>query len=287
MDLATLIPLVLKVSIVLTVFAVGLGARAQDAVSLLTRPSLLARSLILMYVVMPLVAAGLAAAFDFPRSVEIALVALAVSPVPPLLPRKGLEAGGGASYTFGLLVAASLLAIVFVPAALAVLGPAFGQSVHMSPLSIARLVGMTVLVPLAVGIGVGRVAPALAPRLARVIGRVAMLTLVASALPVLVKAGPAMASLIGNGTLMAFMAFVLVGLVVGDRLGGPDPENRTVLALFTASRHPGVALAIAAANFPEEKLEGAAVILYLLVGLVASGIYLVWRRRRSQVAVGA
>ena len=85
----------------------------------------------------------------------------------------------------------------------------------------------------------------------------------------------------------ALYAFVLVGLVVGDRLGGPDPGNRTVLALFTASRHPGVALAIAAANLPEEKLEGAGVILHLLVSLVASGIYLAWRRRRSQVAVGA
>jgi BASS family bile acid:Na+ symporter len=112
LDLATLIPLALKVSIVLTVFAVGLGARALDAVSLLTRPSLLARSLASMYVVMPLVAAGLAAAFEVPRSVEIALVALAVSPVPPLLPRKGLEAGGQASYTFGLLVTADIIRTV-------------------------------------------------------------------------------------------------------------------------------------------------------------------------------
>ena len=33
---------------------------------------------------------------------------------------------------------------------------------------------------------------------------------------------------------------------------GPDPEDRVVLALSTASRHPGVALAIATANFPQE-----------------------------------
>jgi len=72
---------------------------------------------------------------------------------------------------------------------------------------------------------------------------------------------------------------VAIGLIVGHLLGGPDPRDCVVLALATASRHPGVALAIAAANFPQEKRVLGAILLYLLISLVVSVAYLAWRRR--------
>ena len=68
-----------------------------------------------MNVVMPLVAVGLVVAFDLPLPVKIALVALAISPVPPLLPNKEATAGGRVSYAIGLLVALALFSIVIVP----------------------------------------------------------------------------------------------------------------------------------------------------------------------------
>jgi len=70
-----------------------------------------------------------------------------------------------------------------------------------------------------------------------------------------------------------------VGLVVGHLLGGPDPNNRTILALATATRHPGVALVIAAGNFPGQKLVLPALLLYLIVCSLASAPYVMWRRR--------
>jgi BASS family bile acid:Na+ symporter len=62
------------------------------------------------------------AVFHLHPVVEITLIALAVSPIPPLLPKRALKAGGDASYTIGLLVAASLFAIFFVPFAVDLLG---------------------------------------------------------------------------------------------------------------------------------------------------------------------
>ena len=87
MTLQSLILLALKASIVLSVFAIGLEFRFADATTLLRRPRLLVRSALAMNVVMPVVAAAMAWAFDLPEAVEISLVALAVSPVPPILPR--------------------------------------------------------------------------------------------------------------------------------------------------------------------------------------------------------
>src|SRR5215510_14521258 len=111
MNLADLILLTIKVSIVLTVFALALKATPQDALYLFRRPRQLMRSVLSMNVVMPVFAAVFIRAFDFLHpAVKIALVALSVSPVPPILPRKELKAGAKASYTIGLLVGAALLA---------------------------------------------------------------------------------------------------------------------------------------------------------------------------------
>jgi BASS family bile acid:Na+ symporter len=287
MSLTTLIPLVLKVSIVLNVFGLGLNASAQDATSLCRRPHQLLRSLLAMHVVMLLCATVLAVNFALHPAVKIALVALAVSPIPPLLPKKTRKAGGEASYAIGLVVAAALLAIVIVPVAVELLGRAFGKPTHMSPGAVALIVLSTVLAPLGVGMAVRRLAAACAARLARPVSLVATVLLLASALPIGFTAWPALVSLTGNGTIVALAGFVVVGLAVGHLLGGPDPEDRAVLALSTASRHPGVALAIAHASFPGQKLVLAAVLLYLLVSAIVAMPYLAWSRRWHAGSAGA
>ena len=60
-----------------------------------------------------------------------------------------------------------------------------------------------------------------------------------------------------------------------------------MLALSTASRHPGVAIAIAHATFPGEKLTVAAVLLYVLLSAAVSIPYLNWTKRRNAAAAGA
>jgi bile acid:Na+ symporter, BASS family len=133
MNLADLIMLAVRVSIVLTVFAFALKASPRDAVYLFRKPGQLARSLLSMNVVMPVFAAVLIAAFDLHPAVKIAMGALSVSPLPPVLPKKGLRSGGKESYTIGLLAAAALLAIVFVPLALEYWGESSRFPWHCRP----------------------------------------------------------------------------------------------------------------------------------------------------------
>jgi len=98
MTLHMMILFALKASIILSVFAIGLESLPGDAAYLLRRPGKLARSLLAMDVVMPLLAASIVAAFDLNAAVEVALVALAVSPAPPVLPKKQIKAKGEPSY---------------------------------------------------------------------------------------------------------------------------------------------------------------------------------------------
>jgi len=285
MSLQTLILFVLKASILLNVFAIGLKAGVHDATYMFRRPGKLAKALLAMNILMPMFAVAFVLAFHLKHAVEVALVALAVSPVPPILPRKLRKAGATESDTIGLLVAVGFMAIVFVPAAMEILERVFHVPLRMTFASVAALIFVTIILPLALGIAVHTLAPVAADRLVNPIAKIASIALLLSAVVILFSGAPAIWELTGNGTLVAIAAFVLVGLLIGHFVGGPKPENRTGLALATASRHPGIAIALAVANFPEEKLAISAVLLYLLVNILVSIPYHILTKRKTQEVV--
>ena len=276
---AQLIILVLRVSVVAMVFAIGLGVSLGDLIGLVRRPGLLVRSLISIFLVMLVAAVSVAKIAILPHPVEIVIVALALAPIPPLLPKKQGKAGGEASYIYGLLVAAALFAIVWIP-----LGIAFVSRIAGAPLStglsdVIKIVVVLIVAPLAAGAIVARYAPAFAERIRATIARLASLVLLAGIALIFARTWRTILDLIGDGTLLAMAGFVLVGLVSGQLLGGPRAEDRSVLALATASRHPGIALYLASHNFPQEKAVLAAVLLYLLVSTLLALPYVAWRRR--------
>ena len=243
MDFAKLTLLVLIGSIVLNVIAIGLEANVADVVALLRRPVLLLRSILAINVIMPIVAVALAFTFPLHPAVKIALVALSLSPIPPILPKKQRKVGGDSGYIHGLLVTVGLLAIVFIPFALEWVGRVFEVSLDLAPARVAKTVLITTLAPLGVGLLINQLAPAFAARIARPLALFATVTLLSGAVALIANVWPAMVSLVGNGTLAAFAVFVIVGLAVGHLLGGPQSEDRGVLALASSSRHPGIAMA--------------------------------------------
>jgi BASS family bile acid:Na+ symporter len=140
---------------------------------------------------------------------------------------------------------------------------------------------LTVLLPLLVGLLVRSFSGKFADRIAKPVTLVAAIILFGGLLPVLFKSMPAIVSLIGNGTVLVFAVFVIVGLVVGHFLGGPVSEDRPVLALATASRHPAIAATIAIANFPQQKLVFPAILLYLLLDIILCLPYMAWLKRQG------
>jgi BASS family bile acid:Na+ symporter len=86
-----------------------------------------------------------------------------------------------------------------------------------------------------------------------------------------------MTSVIREGTLSAIVIISLCGLAAGHLLGGPDEDDRTVLAFATVSRHPGVAIAIAALT--REPLGPIGVLLAVVVNEAAVVPYRWWRTR--------
>jgi BASS family bile acid:Na+ symporter len=275
--------LAIQVSILATVFGFGLRATSDDLLYVVRRPGLLARSLLAVFVIMPIAAVLLVELFDFRWDVEVVLVAIALSPVPPILPRKEVKAGGRNSYALGLMAILALVAIVAVPLGLQVVGQIFGRHFETTPSSVAAVVIQSTLAPFLAGMAVRAFLPAIAARIERPISLVANWLLPIAVLVLFAGAFNAIWSAIGDGTVFAIVILTLAGLGIGHVLGGPDPEHSVVLALSTACRHPGIALTIAVSSFPNQQF-GAIVLLYLIVNGIAGIPYLKWHQRRHIAA---
>jgi BASS family bile acid:Na+ symporter len=278
MDVQPLIAWAFQLSIVAMVFALGLGTTTEDVRQLLRRPGLLGRSLLAIFVIVPVGAVILAHAFDFPHAAELAVIALAISPLPPLIPRNLIAAGRRASYSAALMATVAVLSVVIVPLLAALIGRYLGPSFALSPLRAAGVVAATVLLPLVAGMAIRALQPALADRIELPASLVGTVVLRLATLALLFTGLHAVWALIANGMVVAIAVLVVIGLVAGHLLGGPEPDGRTVLALASASRHPAIALAIAAATSLDPHFR-AATVLYLLLGDLFGLPYTIWRQR--------
>jgi BASS family bile acid:Na+ symporter len=289
MEPAQLIKLALTASILLLVFALGMRASFAAATSLFRElfqaPHRLLRALLAMFVLVPLAAVLAAKLLDLSLPVRTAIVAMALAPIPPILPGKQLKFGGQSDYVFGLLVAVSFAALLIVPLGLQVMSALFHREAAFGFWVVARIIGMTILIPLLAGLTIRALAPALADRIAPWVAHIGTLLLVAALIPVLISAWPAIVTLVGDGGAAAIALVVVTAIAAGHFFGGPDPDERTTLAFATSMRHPGIAVAIAGLAVPEEPRVQAAILLYLLIAIVATSLYGLLHKRRTE-AVG-
>lgn len=279
MDLAQLNSIAFTISIIVTVFTYGLRARRDDILYVFRRPRLLVVSLLAMFVVMPVIALALELYFGLPDAARVALVVLALSPVPQLLPTNEIASGGRPSYAYGLSFAVALVSIALVPALVNFLGRVMSRPFDLPAGTVAGELLPTVLLPLAVGMLVHRLFPDFANQMGVPMRRIADAVLAIAVIILLVTVLPAVFDVIEIPTLLAMVVFALAGLGVGHVMGGPDPDHSVVLALSCANRNPGIAIAIAAANYPAENF-GAMIVLYVIVIGVVSKPYINWQKRR-------
>ncbi len=277
--LQTLLLVALQASVFLTVLTIGMGTSGADLRYVLGNPRRLIRSLLALNVLGPIVAVVVCQLFSLHPAVIVALVTLAIAPVSNMFPKAMLPLvgpGRAAAYAHGLFFASTVLSVILTPLAVEVINAIFGGREHVSPLAVAEVVVASVLVPLAIGLAIGSRWPA-AKAWIPAIQKVSGLVLLVCAVVIVAAVWSLMGSLIRQGTLSAIAIIALVGLVAGHWLGGPDEDDRTVLAEATVSRHPGVAIAVA--SLTDQPLAPVGVLLAVLVSTIAVVPYTQWRKR--------
>lgn len=266
-----------KASIIALVLAIGMGATFADVTYLWRRPGLLLRSLLAMYVLVPLAAYLLVASLPLDDGAKAALLVVAVSAGAPLLSRK-LDGFGGGAYAFSLVLTTSLLAIVIVPAWVALLAWHFGVSEELSWTDVAASIAKAFLLPLAVGMSLSAAFPAFSRRFADWISATAGIALAVAAIALLVLHWRILLAVQWPG-MVALLILMLLAVAIGHLLGGPQPGERTALAIACATRHIGIAV-IVATTFNGVRTM-VIVAAYVVASAVVSIPYLQWRRRHA------
>ncbi len=271
----------LKLGVVLSIFAVGMGSTFSDMKYLWTRPALLARSLVAMYVLVPLAALLLVQWLPVGTAGKAAMLVLAVSAGAPLLPKK-LGPLSSDQYVFSLVVTSSLLAIVLVPAWVAMLGRHFGTSVELTPGVIAMALAKVFLVPLLLGMGLQQWLPGWSGKASDRLIAAGGALLAVPALLLLAIHWQVLAA-VGWGSLVSLLLMLAVALLIGHGLGGPSADNRTSLAIACATRHIGIAMLVAT-SFPGPN-TAVMIATYVLASMLVTVPYLRWRGKHAAVPV--
>lgn len=274
MDLASLLKFAIVASIVFIVLSIGLAAPPGAIRAGFGKPMNIARAMVAMFLFFPMFALAVTWIIPLDPAARIALLALAVSPMPPILPIKEQKLGGELDYVLAIQLAASLVALAAAPLMFMLAGQIFGREASFDALGVARTIMVTIVVPLGVGLGVAAIAPEAAARFSRPFRALGMTLLAVGFLIVIWQAWPGIQAAALSLTIVAAVLMGLFGLAVGHWLGGPFHGNRHALAVATISRHPGVAIGLAAAADLEPKQPIVAVVLmYLLVMALLGALY--------------
>jgi BASS family bile acid:Na+ symporter len=270
----------LQLCVTVMILAIGMQSTVGDLTYLWRRPGLLFKSMLAMYVVVPLVAVGLARLLPVPFDLKVAMIVVAISAGAPLVPRKLLPLSNDA-YVFSLIATSSLLAIVTVPLWLVALSTLSGAAPQIAPYDVARLLGKSFLLPLTVGLGIRMVAPGPSETLSDILLKVGGIVLTLGGLVLLVLGWPLLREA-GGISLLVLGLLTALSLGIGHLMGGPDEENRTALAVSCATRHLGIAVLVAA-SVPGTR-TAVLVMAYLVASLVASIPYMRWRKNYHRAA---
>ncbi len=279
MNPAIILKLMLLLGVVLLVVAIGTRARLEEPLLMLRRPALALRAMLAMYGALPAFVLLLVWLLPLREGVGAVLLGFAVSPVLPPWAKKGAAVGGNTDYVIGLQLLSTGIALLVVPLMIAITYRLFGVETAFDPLAMELVLLVTVAIPLALGIGLGRLYPGVAPRLGALADRLGGVLLLLGAVALLIAHGQKILAVIGQGTVIITVVVIAFGLLVGELLGGPDPGNRRALASATVCRHPAIALLLASGAFPErEATVIGTVLLYLLASLVLPIPYERWRK---------
>lgn len=206
----------------------------------------------------------------------MALAMLSVTPM-LLLPRDHVATAALKEYATRFIIPQAVLATLAIPIMVSLVNWSLAARANVDGRALARFVGETTIFPLILGFFTSFLFPNLR-RWFPFLVMMGALSLLAGMLSLLPLARGAFVVLVASGTLWAVLGFTIAGLIAGQFINRSSKEHRGSFQT-SLTGHPGLALAIAALNFPSEsKLVCGAILFYVAVEAILT-IIDVFRRR--------
>ncbi|MEA5532581.1 sodium dependent transporter [Crocosphaera sp. XPORK-15E] len=274
-----LLVIIVKVTIFSLMLAMGINLSLEKMLSLWRKPALLFRALLAVVVLVPLVVVALLKLFNLPLGVTIGLVLLAASPGAPLTTKRTQMAGARFRNSASLQLTLALLAVVITPLTLAIFAILF-QSIpdKVTMLDVAKQVTIVQFLPVSLGLLLQKFGAKYAVVIAQPLTFIANSLFLVLIILACIVGVPLLSKLWGL-PLVVIAIMVIVSLGIGHALGGPDEDQRSILAISCIARNVGLALFIAILNGLEKQVMPT-IVVYLMVGAVFGVLYSIYHKRK-------
>jgi BASS family bile acid:Na+ symporter len=250
MTIDQVINLLVTITLIEMMVAIGLSVTFADLAGVARNWRLITRAVLANYVCVPAATVGLLFLFKAQPMVAAGFLILAVCPGAPYGPPFAAIAKGKLGVAVGLMVILAGSSAIIAPILLHYLLPlvAGDESLQIDTTRVLDILLVTQLVPLCIGVAVRQWRPRLADRLQKPADLASkVLNLVAVGM-ILVVHFQLLTEIRLRG-LVGMLALLLASWAAGWLLGGPEKDTRKTMILTTALRNVGVGLVIATGTF--------------------------------------
>jgi len=235
--------------VVVVMFSIGLRVNHGELLDTLRNRALMWRTLVANCVVIPALGLLLVRLFPLTPDVSVGILLLAAIPGTPIALQFTRMAKTRLAFAAAMTFVLSLVSIAMTPLAVEVM-PQTAQRSQRPILDLVVSIFLYIALPLLAGLWMSKQAPRIAPRLVLPLGILATVVFVFLMWETRLARREAFNAIRGRGTILAMFLLLVVSMLIGWLIGGPDPESRRVLATTTSMRSVIVVLYVARFCFP-------------------------------------
>jgi predicted Na+-dependent transporter len=256
--------------IITSMLGMGFSLTIPQILEPLKNRRLIILSLVANFVLVPLLALVIVRVIPLSEGIQIGLILVGFAAGAPFLPKLVHVAKGGMAFTAGLMVLLMVVTIAYLPLVL----PFVLTGVQVNPWEIAQSLIVLMLIPLAIALFIRARYESVATGLVHTMNMAANLSLIAMFIGYFIGYSDVTYGVLGTGGILVSILLVVGAVIIGYLLGGPDKDNKKILALGTGQRNLAAAFAVASSNFaasPEVLIEvmDVAVIGFIVLMLLA------------------
>jgi BASS family bile acid:Na+ symporter len=280
-------PLVLlNVFVVLVMLSIGLRVNSGQLLESLRNRALFLKTLLANCLAVPLLGLLLVKIFPLAPDASLGILLLAAIPGTPVALQFTRMAKTRLAFAAVMVFVLSLVSIAVTPLVLEIM-PQTAERSERPILNLTVTIFLYLAAPLFAGSWLGRRAPQIAARLVLPLELLATAVFLYLMWVTRLARRDALAAIAGGGTILAMFLLLVLSMLLGWFIGGPDRESRRVLATSTGMRSVVVVLYIARYCFPRTNVYMIPVV-YLTLMVPANMLFhlsfTIWHRLRPAPA---
>ena len=235
--------------VAVVMFSIGLRTSGGELLNILRDRALFARLLLANCVLIPAIGFLLVHVFPLNPDASIGILLLAAIPGTPIALQFTRMAKTRLAFAAAMTFVLSVVSIAMTPLVIETM-PQIAQRNERPVFILIANIALYIVLPLCGGVWAVRHAPITAPKLALPLGLLATVTFLFLMWETRLMRRQAFNAISGGGTVLAMFLLLLLSMLIGWLLGGPDRETRRILATSTGMRSVIVVLYVARYCFP-------------------------------------